>query len=133
MSNELSEAIERDGSLLGPMGNRLSPSRAAKTQALFREVNERLKELQPTASTIDFICECADDTCTDQISATQQEYEAVRQAGGNRFLVRHGHVFPELEHVVEDGNRFQVVEKLGEAAAAARKLDPRTRMRANPV
>ena len=103
--------------------------RAAQNQSLFREVNERLQELastfQEVASTAAFACECADLSCVEQIEISLDEYEAIR-SGPNQFLVLPGHVFPDVERVVSEGERFLVVAKVGEGAQIARSLDPRT-------
>jgi hypothetical protein len=56
--------------------------RAARNQALFREVNERLEELARTfadvAGTAVFTCECFDLSCVEQIDIPLAEYEAIR-------------------------------------------------------
>ena len=57
---------------------------------------------------------------------TQLEYEEVRRRP-NHFFVKPGHVLPGVERVVNqaNGNRYQVVEKFGEAGKVAIRLDPR--------
>ena len=103
--------------------------RAARNQGLFREVNERLGELATTFQEVAgtppvFACECADLMCTEQIDLTVDEYEAVRSQP-NHFLVLPGHVYPEVEKVVCENDRFAVVAKVGEAAAIVEAADPR--------
>ena len=99
--------------------------RAAKNAAVFREVNERLEELRaPTASFIDFVCECAQVDCVEQILLTVSEYEALRREP-ERFAVSFGHDNPDVDRVVAEGERYVVVEKIGTGAATARRLDPR--------
>lgn len=109
-----------------PDVNRLE--RAARNQALFREVNERLQELatnfQELAGTSVFACECADLACVEQIDMTLDEYEAVRSEP-NRFVVAPGHVLPDVENVVGGNERFVMVAKIDEAAAIATEADPR--------
>jgi hypothetical protein len=106
--------------------------KAAKNQSLFREVNERLKEVGEHSESMsyaeDAICECADDTCSDRISLSNAEYERVR-ANSTWFAVGPAgeHVFPEVERVVEKHKGYWIVEKLDGAAAVAEKHDPRTR------
>ena len=98
--------------------------RAAKNQALFREVNERLEGLAETfqfiAEHTTFTCECADTACIDPISMTLADYEAVR-ASPNQFAVLPGHVYAEAEDVVTENERFVVVAKVGAGATVARK------------
>jgi hypothetical protein len=106
--------------------------KAAKNQSLFREVNERLKEVGEHSKSMsyaeDAICECADDTCSDRISLSIAEYERVR-ANSTWFAVAPTgeHVFPEVERVVEKHDGYWIVEKLDGAAAVAAKLNPRKR------
>src|SRR5688500_12085016 len=76
--------------------------RIARNEALFREVNERVEHLQKgwaPVSEIEFICECADDTCTAHLSMTVAEYEAIREQSA-QFVVLAEHVYPEAEVVV---------------------------------
>jgi hypothetical protein len=101
--------------------------KAARNQSLFREVNERVENLRlgwAPLTEIDFVCECADDSCIRPIGMTVAEYEEVR-ARANRFFVLPGHVYPEVEVVVAENERFWIVEKIDDAAAVAGALDPR--------
>jgi NAD-dependent DNA ligase len=55
------------------------------------------------------------------------EYERVRQTP-TRFLVRRGHVIPEVEEVVQRRRRYAIVEKVDRVAArVVRRLNPRAR------
>jgi hypothetical protein len=114
--------------------------RAAKNQSLLREVNERIEELAAgesstmfeelrLARTIDLACECMDETCTERVTLTVAEYEAIR-ADSNSFFVLSGHEVAEVEEVVREEDRYLVVSKLGAGAEMAEKLDPRKRIRA---
>jgi hypothetical protein len=104
---------------------------AAQDQALWREVNERLRDLneafEHSARFSEFLCECADRNCVEHVFMTLEEYERVRRVA-TRFLVLPGerHVFPEVERVVEEHDGYVVVEKFGEAGRMATKLDPRS-------
>ena len=104
-----------------------SEDRIAKTEALFREVNERVAEKAGdfAADEAEFVCECADPNCTHRIPASLDEYEQVR-AEGDLFLVVDGHEeAPDVERVVARERRFNVVRKLRELGALARRLNPR--------
>ena len=96
--------------------------RAARNEALFREVNEniaRLEERHGTTSTRPvYICECADAACTEQIVIDPDTYSRVR-AEARYFFVRPGHQDPELERVVETHSDYLVVEKTGAAGQVA--------------
>jgi hypothetical protein len=63
-------------------------------------------------------------SCTEKISATRAEYEAVR-AVATHFIVAPGHNDPAVESVALQNERFLVVEKEGEPAQEAEKSDPR--------
>jgi hypothetical protein len=102
--------------------------RAAQNQSLFREVNERIEDLNEQFATItpmgDWICECANEQCFEPISLTVSEYEAIR-AHPARFPVLPGHEVPDVETVVEAHERYLVVEKVGPARETAIAHDPR--------
>jgi hypothetical protein len=108
------------------MGSR--EERVAKNEALFREVNERIKHMNEhldTKDEADFICECGDGECTHPVSLTLVEYEDVRSRG-THFAVVPGHVAPDIERVVARYPRFAVVEKTeAQAAGLAMREDPR--------
>jgi 5-bromo-4-chloroindolyl phosphate hydrolysis protein len=103
--------------------------RAAQNQSLFRDVNEQLQDLastfQEVSGTTVFACECADLACVDQIQMTVDEYEAVR-SDPNRFAVAPGHVYPDVENVLQETERFVVVAKIGKGAEIAAEADPRS-------
>jgi hypothetical protein len=105
-------------------------ARAARNQSLFREINERVKQLNEGFSLVlpvgEWICECPDDTCVERIELSAVEYEAVRSAG-THFLVApaNEHVLLDVERVVERTDRYWVVEKFGTAGEEADRLDPR--------
>jgi hypothetical protein len=78
----------------------------------------------PDDEQMEFLCECDDTDCVEKVSATPAEYEAVR-AVATQFVVLPGHEDPSVEHVVQQTERFLVVEKEGEAAHEAEESDPR--------
>ena len=108
----------------------IDQARGARTQSLFRDVNERVREINEAFSTVvphgDWICECADDACSQRIALTLEEYEIVR-ADPRRFIVAPSdpHFLPELERIHERAERYWVVEKYGLAGDLAAKVDPR--------
>jgi hypothetical protein len=111
---------------------RARQARAAKNQALFREVNERVKDINDHFHVLtalsDWVCECANDDCTERVELTVSEYEHVRRSGERFFVVpRENHVWPEAERVLERHATFWVVEKVELAAKIASDLDPRGR------
>ena len=109
----------------------LQKERIVKNEALFRDVNERVRELDAELSEpgeddqlSEFLCECGDSECFDRVRLTNPEYEQVR-AVATHFLVVPGHVIPEVEVVVSENERFAVVEKRPGTDAIARETDPR--------
>jgi hypothetical protein len=101
--------------------------RVARNEAVFREINEREKEINNNELWLTFVCECANETCEEQIELTPEEYERVRQTP-TQFLVKPGadHLVTGVERVVEKHQRYWVVEKEGEAATTTAQLDPRS-------
>ena len=103
--------------------------RGARNQALFREINERIEDITgndavPTTELWNFVCECANTGCVQTISLGADEYEAIRRVP-THFPVALGHEYPDIERVVEQNERYAVVEKFGEAGKKAVELDPR--------
>ena len=100
--------------------------RLARNEALFREVNERVEEISERGALdrIDFICECGDAECTEPISLTASEYEEIR-SDPVLFAILPGHAIAEVEEVVAEGDRFQVVRKRDGEGRIARATDPR--------
>jgi hypothetical protein len=102
--------------------------RAARNEALFRDVNERIKSTASNISPMftEFMCECADDSCFEHVSLTSEEYSSVRGMGPVYFILRPGHEDTDIERVVGgEAERFEIVEKQDVAAEVAAELDPR--------
>ncbi len=102
--------------------------RAARNEALFREVNEQVEilaaRLHEPPEPIGFLCECSNGDCSEHVFLTRSEYEQVRR-DSRRFILLPGHEAPEIERVVERQERYLVVEKHGTAGVIAEKTDPR--------
>src|ERR671911_1069277 len=98
--------------------------RQARNEALVREVNERINTLDRSAAgsgavegadTFGFHCECGrDGGCPEMVWMTLDEYEVVR-AQDDRFVVVPGHETDDLERVVEENERFVIVDKVDAA------------------
>jgi hypothetical protein len=98
--------------------------RKARNEALIREVNERIEQVDkaaeeanvaPEETLFEFLCECgggdaSDVGCEEQVRMTIQEYERVRSQD-DRFAVYPGHEQKALEWVVARNKRFVVVDK----------------------
>ena len=103
--------------------------RRATTEALFRDVNERIAETAERfdATGTEFVCECSDPNCTHRVAASLAEYEQVRDEP-TTFLVVPGHEQGDIEQIVSDRGRYRIVEKM--QAVVRRtvvRLDPRDR------
>ena len=100
----------------------------ARTEALFREVNERIAETAERfgAEESSFVCECSDPTCTHRVAATLDDYEQVREHGAT-FLLVPGHEDDRVEAVVDRQDGHAVVEKTQTAVRRlVLELDPRS-------
>jgi hypothetical protein len=88
------------------------PLSVARTESLFRDVNERIAETAKSLGTdrAVFVCECADAECDERFEAELEEYDAVR-ADGTRFLVVIGHEEPIYEGVLQGRSNHRVVSK----------------------
>jgi hypothetical protein len=103
--------------------------RVARNETLFREVNERIKQVNASLATVeqtDFLCECGDGSCTVPVSLSMAEYEAVR-AEPTQFAVAPDHVVPDIERIVRSNRRYAVVAKTDPDVARLAELeDPRS-------
>jgi hypothetical protein len=106
-----------------------SELRMARTEALFRDVNERIAESAERfdSDQAEFVCECSDPACAERIPATLDQYEEVR-ADGTHFLLVPGHEDTRMERVIGRPHpRVAIVKKFNELVAqTVRRLDPRT-------
>jgi hypothetical protein len=88
--------------------------RESRNQILFREVNERVREVVAPLLTAgeegEFLCECGDEACLETILLELDEYEAVR-ASPHRFVMLPGHEDGIGEATAHASGRFVIVEK----------------------
>jgi len=103
-------------------------NRIARTEALFREVNERIAESAERFGSDDasFVCECADATCSDRVEVALDDYQDVREDGA-QFLLAKGHERVDVERVVLRFAGFNVVRKFKPAVRRiVERMNPRT-------
>lgn len=103
--------------------------RMAQNEVLFREVNERVRDVATQLGDdggYEYFCECANKDCTFRVSLSLADYEAIRQ-DPRQFVVLPGHFTPEVENVVAETEKFWIVRKAGEAGEYVSALDPRSR------
>lgn len=100
--------------------------RLARNEAFFRALNDNIRQAAGVTASAhhryEFLCECADISCTNRIRLTLAAYEEVR-SDARRFVLAPGHAMAEIEQVVEREPSHQVVEKLGIGARLAQALD----------
>jgi hypothetical protein len=105
-------------------------ARIGRNEALFREINERLNALQESFDSFteqaDFVCECGDVTCGEQITMSLGDYERLR-SNATWFAVKPDHEESDVEDVVEKRRGYDIVRKHeGTPANVARAEDPRS-------
>ncbi|MBA3843066.1 MAG: hypothetical protein H0X39_10705 [Actinobacteria bacterium] len=103
--------------------------RMAQNEVLFREVNERVRDVAAQLGDdggYEYFCECANKDCTFRVSLSLADYEAIRQ-NPKQFVVLPNHYTPEIEDVVAESETFWIVRKSGEAGDYVAELDPRSR------
>ena len=103
--------------------------RLGRNEIVFREVNERLRELGEGFSLVseqaEFVCECADTTCTERVRMGLAEYERIR-SDPRWFVIVPGHEELDYERVIQEAEGYSIVEKLpGGPARMAIRDDPR--------
>jgi hypothetical protein len=84
--------------------------KGARNQALWREVDERIKAVAETSGDVQCLCEWPKMDCTESVTMSVAEYERIRSSR-IRFPIVVGHEFPELEGVIEVSDGYAVVQK----------------------
>lgn len=98
----------------------MGEQRPDATEQVFRRANLTLEEtyrgLAPAGLTdagrAPFICECSSSRCTSILQLTLDEFAQIRDHRGH-FVVVPGHVVADFRRVVEETDRFAVLEKDG--------------------
>lgn len=104
-------------------------ARVGANEAVFRQVNERIEELNESfetfTETFKVVCECGDAECLDQITITATAYNDVR-ADAALFIVVPGHADAQVEAVVDNNDDYEVVRKReGPQKRIVEATDPR--------
>jgi anti-sigma B factor antagonist len=89
--------------------------RIVKNEQAFRDYNNRrlqAEEIAPADSEelLPFVCECGDEDCIETLAVTAAQFVEAH-AAPNLFLVKPGHVYPDVERVVAEQNTYAIVEK----------------------
>src|SRR5919204_3679446 len=92
-----------------PAPSDIGSKQESRNQVLFREVNERVREVVAPLLTEgeegEFLCECGDDACLETIRLDLDEYDAVR-VSPDRFVMVPGHEDGIGEETVLENGRF---------------------------
>jgi hypothetical protein len=104
--------------------------RIARNETLFRDVNERVRELAAGFSgaepgTVAFVCECGQGDCAESIGLRLDAYERVRE-DPTHFVIVPGHETPEVESIVEQHEGYDIVRKRAGEEQIAIETDPRS-------
>jgi hypothetical protein len=88
--------------------------RLEENEKLFREVNERVEQMQNGIWDAEqhWVCECGDETCFEKLAVPLDQYREVR-THHDWFLIVPGHEQVEVERVVDRRDGYWVVEKYG--------------------
>lgn len=89
----------------------LTRRRMEHNEQVFRSVNEEIDDHAELAAELDYVCECADATCSSTVRLTREDYRRVR-SGPDLYFVLPEHFLPELERLVERNPGWLIVEKL---------------------
>jgi hypothetical protein len=104
--------------------------RKAANEAVFRQVNEQIDDLQRRFAMVadgllHIVCECDRVLCSDPLAVDVETYERVRRDSAC-FFVSPGHDDPSVETIAESGAGYVVVRKRpGEPQQIAEDTDPR--------
>ncbi len=103
----------------------LQRQRAARNQAVCRDVNDRIDELNEQLGSDDalpqYICECLDVSCGERIAIPHHDYLRIRR-NPVEFVVVPGHEDLQVEQVIDRETSWLIVRKLGVGAKVAAEL-----------
>ena len=108
------------------MSDESTEARVGHNESIFREINERVEEIGTAVDgPTQFLCECYRTDCTERLNVPVETYEQVRSRS-RHFVVVPGHERLEYERVVDQGDGWLVITKIGVAGEVAEEEDPRT-------
>jgi hypothetical protein len=93
--------------------------RLAENEVIFREANSNIAEFiiteegANTEKKIPFYCECSDRSCKERIKLTPKDYKKCHKSK-RQFVVIPGHEVPQIEKVIKEKDKFNVIEKFGD-------------------
>ena len=105
--------------------------RKAANEAVFRNVNERIKQLQHTFAVaerepLQMICECDRLDCAERVAISVDAYELVRSHSAE-FIISPGHEDTQVDEVISTTSGYAIVRKKpGDPREVAVETDPRS-------
>jgi hypothetical protein len=100
-------------------------ARLARNEAIFRAGNESIDTAAGgKVEKVPYLCECGEKSCLERVVLTPAEYEAVRSHPARFFVVPSHEDLTAGEVVVEQHDRFTVVEKQGEERELVERVNP---------
>jgi hypothetical protein len=86
--------------------------RLVKNELAFAAFNERRRDVEAgnPDEPVAFVCECANEECFQVLNVTPHDWQAAHSRG-DQFVVWPGHVFPEVEMVVDRTAGYWIVRK----------------------
>jgi hypothetical protein len=100
-------------------------ARLAKNETIFRAGNQSIdKAAGGRVEKAPYLCECGEESCLARVELTPAEYEAVRSHAARFFVVPGHEDLTAGEVVVEQHDRFTVVEKQGEERELVERVTP---------
>jgi hypothetical protein len=88
----------------------------AENELLAREVNERVGEVAGSwydeSESVEFICECSLEDCTERVRLRMREYREVR-SDPHWFVMTPAHVIRQIERPVRTIGDVVIAEKVG--------------------
>ena len=88
-------------------------SDALAVEEAFRDANRRIMAVADSLSVdadVPFLCECSDTNCRELIRMPWTEFDALHEVD-NLFVVVPGHELLEVEQLVAESDRYNVVKK----------------------
>jgi hypothetical protein len=103
--------------------------RVGRNEAMYRATNREIEHAaealgEGADDELELICECGQPDCTATLTLTIADYDDIHRQR-DRFVVAPGHENPAIERTVKETDGFVVVDKFGEAEAAAEAEEER--------
>jgi hypothetical protein len=101
-------------------------ARLAENETIFRAGNESIDNaVGDRVEKVPYLCECGEESCFGRVELTSAEYEAVRTHPARFFVVPGHEDLTAGEVVVQQYDRYTLVEKQGEEREIVERRDPR--------